>query len=299
MAGVRALAAICDAKTEGLQLGSTSLSFSPASLRGGEFSFDVGTAGAVTLVSQTLLPVLLFSPVRSTVRIRGGTHVPFSPSFDYFSQVFLPSIKKLRAYASASLLRYGWFPNGGGEVILSAEPAGHFPAADFLERGPLRAIGGISCSSRLPLHVPQRQAAAARERLPQASIGIDSKPADCPGSAITLWALFEGGGLLGSSALGSPGKSAESVGAEAALALEGEMAGDAAVDSHLADQLMVFMALADGTSRMRTSKITSHTLTNGWLIEKFTGKKVMIDAGSNRITITGTGLSARAAGRYE
>ena len=265
MAGVRALAEICDAKTEGLQPSSTSLSFSPASLRGGSFSFDVGTAGAVTLVSQTLLPVLLFSPVRSTVRIRGGTHVPFSPSFDYFSQVFLPSIKKLRAYASASLLRYGWVPNGGGEVILSAE----------------------------------RQAAAARERLPQASIGIDSKPADCPGSAITLWALFEGGGLLGSSALGSPGKSAESVGAEAALALEGEMAGDAAVDSHLADQLMVFMALADGTSRMRTSKITSHTLTNGWLIEKFTGKKVMIDAGSNRITITGTGLSARAAGRYE
>ncbi len=101
---------------------------------------------------------------------------------------------------------------------------------------------------------------------------------------------------MGSSALGKPGKPAEAVGDEAALKLDAEIASNAPFDSHLADQLMIFMALAKGKSRIRTSEITTHVKTNAWLIEQFIGKRISISESSNIIEINGIGLEPYAGG---
>ncbi len=295
LAGVLALSKICNAKTSGAELGATSLSFSPGPISSSSFSFDVGTAGAVTLVAQSLLPVLLFAPAPSTIILRGGTHVPFAPTFDYFLQVLLSSLGLTGAHASAALSRYGWYPNGGGEIMLSVQPCKNLMPLMLLARARTTSFAGISCTSNLPPHVAARQADSARATFPQAEIKTDLLPAASPGSALTLWARFEGGLCMGASSLGKPGKPAETVGTEAASALQDELAGNAVVDKHLADQLMVFMALAAGTSRIRTSEITRHARTNAWLIEKFTGKKVLIDAVENTIELEGMGLSNKHA----
>jgi len=291
LAGVLALSKICNAKTAGAELSSTSLSFSPGSVSSGDFSFDVGTAGAVALVAQTLLPVLLFAPAPSTIVLHGGTHVPFAPTFNYFSQVLLHSLQLMGVHASATLSRYGWYPKGGGEIVLLVHPCKKLQPLNLLGQTHVTSLAGLSCASNLPPHVTARQADAARAAFPHAEIKTDLAPAASPGSAITLWARFEGGLCMGASSLGKPGKPAELVGTEAALALQAELASGAAVDRHLADQLMVFMALAAGASSIRTSEITQHARTNAWLIEKFTGKRVLIDAVENTIELDGIGLS--------
>ncbi|VVC04785.1 RNA 3'-terminal phosphate cyclase [Candidatus Burarchaeum australiense] len=308
LAGILALSELCGAKTEGASLGSTSLSFSPGKLRSGKFSFAVGTAGAVTLVAQTLLPALLFAPGPTTITLRGGTHVPFAPTFDYFAHVLLPSLASMGARASASLSRYGWYPKGAGEVVLEVLPCQRLQPTELLKRGELKTITGISCTSNLPPHVAQRQADTVRRSFPQADLRIDSAPAACPGSAVTVWAVFVSGSQgapaprtspLGSSSLGKIGKSAEIVGEEAALALDALISSNAAVDEHLADQLMIFMVLAEGRSSLRAPKVTSHMRTNAWLIEQFTDKKVLIDDGSNTIVIDGLGLQNPFAERKQ
>jgi len=295
LSGILALSHICNGKTTSAELNSTEISFSPGTVSAGAFSFDVGTAGAVTLVAQTLLPVLFFAPKPTTVVVRGGTHVPFAPTFDYFSHAFLPSLAPLGAFASAALSRYGWYPNGGGEIILSVQPCNQLTGTEFLKSPNIQSIAGLSCASNLPTHVAERQADAARATFPQAEIQMETTTAACPGSAITLWVKPADGPRMGASALGKPGKSAETVGAEAALALQKELASRAAVDCRLADQLMVFMALATGRSKLRTSQITSHVRTNAWLLEQFTGKKVLIDAVENTIVIDGIGLAGAHA----
>jgi len=175
--------------------------------------------------------------------------------------------------------------------MLSVHPCKKFLPLALLARSGAASVAGISCASNLPPHVPARQADAARAIFPQASMNTDNAPAASPGSAITLWATFDSGARLGASSLGKPGKPAEVVGSEAAAAMQRELAGDSAVDVHLADQLMVFMALAAGTSRLRTSEISQHAKTNAWLIEKFTGKRVLIDAVENTIELEGIGLT--------
>lgn len=291
LAGILALSRICNAETTGAAPSSTELSFSPGPITGGAFSFEVGTAGAVTLVAQTILPVLLFAPTPSTICLRGGTHVPFAPTFDYFTQVLLPSLEPMGASASALLTNYGWFPKGGGEAILEVRPCKQLLPFVQLGQPLLKSISGLSCVSNLPRHIASRQAEAAQRIFQQAAITMDASPAACPGSAITLWAKFENHLCMGASALGKQGKPAEAVGSEAALALQRELASKAPADRHLADQLMIFMALAKGRSQLRTSAITQHAKTNAWLIERFTGKKVLIDAVENTIAIDGIGLT--------
>jgi RNA 3'-terminal phosphate cyclase (ATP) len=295
LAGISALAVISGAKTTGLALHSTSLSFSPGKIMGGAYTFEVGTAGACTLVAQSLLPALLFANTPSKITITGGTHVPFSPTFDYFNNILLPAIAKMGAKASAKLEKHGWYPAGGGQIELNVAPARNLaPIITPSVHGKPVSISGISICSKLPLSVAERQASSARKLFKDAKISTNSTNALSPGSAITLWANFaQDGVVLGSSALGKPGKPAEAVGEEVALALQRELASGAAADAHLADQLMVFAALADGTSTIHTSQITQHARTNAWLLEQFTGKKVMIDEEKRTIGIEGMAVRAQ------
>ncbi|VVC72195.1 RNA 3'-terminal phosphate cyclase [uncultured archaeon] len=297
LTGVRALAQICGAKTGGLELGSTEIFFEPGEVEAGNYFFDVGTAGSVTLVLQTLLPALAAARGESTVRVVGGTDVPFSPPADYAARVLCPVLGLMGLRASIAVERRGWYPKGGGAVLATVTPSGKgLKPLSLVERGELVSVKGISVASGLPGHVPERQAKAAEEELLKAGIkcGVSAsvEPSLSIGSSITLWAELSSGAVLGASAMGERGKPAEEVGRAAARELSKSIESGACVDKHLCDQLLSLAALAEGESRFLAEGLTRHAETNAWLLERFLKKEVRIEklaSGVARIEVEGEG----------
>jgi RNA 3'-phosphate cyclase len=271
LTAVRALAAVTRAEMAGAELNSGSLVFKPGRPRPGHYLFDVAettsSAGAVALVAQAVLPALLFAPGGSTVIIRGGTHVPWSPPAHYLSQVFLPLLRRLGAAVTLTLEQWGFYPRGGGQVRLEISPARTLAPLAPANPPPRKAFRGLSAAGRLPEHVIRRQAARLKERLgqdlPVEEVAVDSRD---PGSFVFLWA--PGAGF---SALGARGKPAERVADEVADAYLNYEARGAALDRHLADQILLYLALARGASRFTTEAVTRHLFTNIWVIEQFYG----------------------------
>jgi RNA 3'-terminal phosphate cyclase (ATP) len=276
LTAVKALAQISRGEAEGAALGSRELTFKPRTIQGGGYFFDVaektGSAGAVTLVAQALLPPLLAARQASTLTIRGGTHVAWSPPVHYLIHVFLPALKELGAGASLALNRWGWYPRGGGEVRLTVDPGGRLHGAHWLSPPAPVDFQALSAASRLPLHVIQRQAKRLQERLgdglPVAEVEADGLD---PGSLVFLW-----GPRAGFHALGARGKPAEKVADEAVEAFLSFQHRRMALDRHLADQLVLYLALAQGPSSFTTEEITLHLLTNIWVIEQFLGPSFQV-----------------------
>ncbi|BCS54223.1 RNA 3'-terminal phosphate cyclase [Geobacter sp. SVR] len=276
LAAVRAAQAISNASVEGARPGSTFLTFHPVSLRGGIFSFDIGTAGSVSLVLQTLIPPLLQAGHPSRLTLTGGTHVPGSPSMTYVTQVFTPMLHHLNAKLRLSIDGYGFYPHGGGritaEIIPEADLKPYNPGAPS---GPLR-ISGVSAVCNLPQAIAERQRAAALAMLAE-KCGDDLHPARIeamnvpgPGQGTFLFLRAERGGVqAGFTALGARGKPAETVGSEAATKLLRHLSSGAVLDPHLTDQVVPYLALARGESSFSTSCITRHLLTNLWVASQF------------------------------
>jgi RNA 3'-terminal phosphate cyclase (ATP) len=298
LTAVRAAAALTDADVGGAEIGSTRLTFSPRGRKCGEFSFDIGTAGSVGLVIQTVLPVLLFSRCRSKAVIRGGTDVPMAPPVDYIANVMFRLLAHMGARASIRLIKRGHYPRGGGLVELVVEPAGRLAPVSWRERGNITRIAGISHAVNLPRHVAERQAKAAEEALrglgAPVEIAVEHRQDGLgPGSGVVLWAETDGGLVLGADALGERGKPAEAVGREAAEKLLREIASGAALDAHMGDMIMLYMALAEGPSEVAVSEITSHSRTNAYVIERFLPVKFSLGGGRPAtISVTGIGLRA-------
>lgn len=300
LTSVEAAAAVASAELEGARLGSTRLVFRPRGLKCGEFSFDVGTAGSITLVLQTLLPMLVFAPCPSKVRVRGGTDVPMAPPIDYFAGVVLKMLEPMGVRAELRLIRRGHYPRGGGLVELSVTPADELAAVRWLERGrPLR-VAGVSHAVNLPRHVAERQAKAAEEALRGLGvpIGIEVEHREDglgPGSGIVLWAETDKGMRIGADALGERGKPAEAVGREAAEKLSAELAAGAALDSHMGDMIVLYMALARGRSEVTASRLTSHLETNMFIVEQFLSVKFSYSGREPvKIAVDGIGLKRGA-----
>ncbi|BDR91040.1 RNA 3'-terminal phosphate cyclase [Vulcanisaeta souniana] len=282
LTGVIAAARISNAQVTGAVKGSTELVFRPGRISCGDFRFDIGTAGAITLVIQTILPILIYAPCRSTVTITGGTDVPWSPPIDYVRFVMLPMLSLFGVKAELKLVRRGHYPRGGGEVILTVEPGGLRPV-EVIEFGELREVRGISHAVRLPAHVAHRQANSAREYLVKAGVKVPidiavetyeqgKDPHLGPGSGIVLWAVSSKGLIKGADALGERGKPAEAVGEEAAKGLLGNLRSGMALDEYMGDMVIPYMALA-GNSVVGISRITLHALTNIYIVEKILGVK--------------------------
>jgi RNA 3'-terminal phosphate cyclase (ATP) len=271
LTAVRALAQITRAEVEGAALGSRELTFKPRTIQGGSYFFDVaektGSAGAVTLVAQALLPPLLAAREPISLAIRGGTHVAWSPPAHYLIHVFLPALAELGAFASLALRRWGWYPRGGGEVRLTVHPARRFHAHSWLTPPDPADFQAISAASRVPSHVIRRQGKRLKERLggglPVAEVEAESLD---PGSFVFLW-----GPHAGFHSLGARGKPAEKVADEVVEDCISFTKRQVALDRHLADQIVLYLALAAGPSRFTTEEITSHLLTNLWVIEQFLG----------------------------
>lgn len=289
LTAVRAAAAVCRAEVEGDQLESMELTFRPTSRPiGGEYRFDVreaaqgGSAGSMTLIAQTLLLPLSYAETPSRLALAGGTHVPWSPSFHYLDEVFLPAARRAGLDANLELKTWGWYPVGGGELEMSIRPTSGLQALAWQGRGQLRQVTGVAAVTNLPSHIPQRMANRAMNLLREAGISgrVEAlrERGPGPGAGIWLTADYEAG-PAGFSALGERGKPAERVAEEAVeRLLRHHRAGEqAAVDRHLADQLILPLALAGGTSVYGTSEITKHTTTNAHIVRQFLDARIDLE----------------------
>ncbi len=281
---VRALATIADAEIGGADLGSTEVSFAPRGLHGGEYHFDVGaltgSAGSVSLLFQALLLPLALAARPSRVVLVGGTHVPWSPPVHYVADVFLPAVREIGIDATIELRRWGWYPAGGGELAATVHPAVPSRGLEALAPTGLATIQGRSAVSRLPRSIAERQRRRAEERLGSAGLPAqltveEDRTALGPGTLLFLAVP----GRAGFSALGRRGVPAEQVADEAVDQLLSWRASGAAIDVHLADQLVSFLALAPRPSAFTCPVLSSHLRTVGWLVERFLPVKVVLHDG--------------------
>lgn len=278
---VEAAGAICGARVRGARLGSTELIFEPGSIQPGTFHVDIGTAGSTTLVLQTILLPALTYPGEFVFRLVGGTDVAWSPPVDYLANVTLRTLRRF-GVGQVSVGRRGYYPKGGGRIEARLTGGSELNGPLESERvGITRAIRGVShASGRLrDRRVAERQADAADHILTRlgypVDIRIEYSDSANPGSGITLWTQSEDGPSLGGSALGARQKPAEEVGRDAARALMAEMDSGGAVDRHLADQLIPFLAVAGGA--ITTSAITEHTRSNAHVAEIILGTSIQIE----------------------
>jgi RNA 3'-terminal phosphate cyclase (ATP) len=272
LTAVEASASVCSAGTTGARLDSSELSFRPGVVRPGAYRFRIGTAGAATLVLQTLLPALARAGGASEVVVGGGTHVPWSPPFHYVAEVFLPTLARLGVRAEATIRRWGWFPRGGGEIRASIRGAVSGVVGDLARPFRLERLTAVSASSRLPEHVRRRQKNRLEARLQAAGLKAQVSLMDVPaldaGSLVFICARGKES-VAGFSSLGARGKPAEQVADQAADELFSFLDSGAALDPYLADQILAYFAIVPGSQRMTTAAATRHLHTNAWVIEQF------------------------------
>lgn len=281
--GVKAAAEVCGARVDGAEIGSQELSFEPSVIKGGRYVFDIGTAGSVTLLAQSLIPILLCADKPSTLVLKGGTHVEWSPTADYYEHLLIPLIHKMGAEVSMKVNSYGWYPKGGGEVEIIIKPS-RLSSIELTNRGELKGVYGVCSASNLKEEVLAREEQGIREILPNIELVHNNKPSMSTGTAITLWAEYEHT-VIGADARGKIGRRAEIVGKEAAEALKKEMDSTGVVDKHMSDQLLIYMALAHGRSKMKVAEITTHSRTCSEIIPKFT--KVPFEINNSTISVEG------------
>lgn len=295
LVAVKAVEKISEGEVWGARIGSKILRFKPKKIKFGKFEFDIGTAGSTTLVAQTILLPLSFSKHPSEILIIGGTHNPLAPPFHYFSEIFLPMIEKLGVKTKAKLENYGFYPKGGGRIRLFIEPIEKLEAKDFLKRGNLEKISGLSLVANLPIEIAQRQKQSLikeflklfpeqenwRKKLEE-NIKIERVKSLSSGTFVFLKAKFENN-LVGFSSLGEKGKSAKKVGQETAEQFLNYYQSEKALDPYLADQIVLYLALTKKPFSFTVSKITNHLLTHLWLLEKILNVKIKIDEKENKI----------------
>ena len=275
LTAVSAVAALCDAEVDELALKTQRLAFRPRRLRGGDFQFDVGTAGSVTLVLQALLPAMIHSGERVRVNIIGGTDVRAAPPFDYFQHVLLALLSRMGARVRGELKRRGYYPRGGGEVAVVVDPC-TLHALQLDRAGKLKALSGNSHVANLPGHIVERMRSAAIAPLLRFGVSeptintrvLGNDQAYGQGGAIVLWAETEHS-VLGAGRVAQRGVRAEPLGTEAGAELAADLGAGVALDIHASDQLLIYLALAGGTSRVTARVLSSHAQTTIWLIEQF------------------------------
>lgn len=270
---IKAVAELCSADVNGLEVGSMEIGFHPNEIKTKKLKIDIGTAGSITLILQALMIPAMFAENPVEIQITGGTDVRWSPPVDYLRFVTLPILEKFGYKGEIELMQRGYYPKGGGNVSMKIHPVQKLKRIDLMERGKILSVNGISHahSDLKKSQVAERQMKSARDLLFN-KIGKDVKiekeycHALSYGSGITLW-LETGNSVLGSDSLGGKGKMAETVGREAAQNLIREFDSNAPLDRFMADQIVPYLALTGGS--VRVSEITEHCRTNVEIVKKF------------------------------
>jgi len=269
LTAVEAATRLCGARTQGASLGASQLEFVPGPVRPGEYTFAVGTAGSATLVLQTVLPVLLTASGPSTLVLEGGTHNPWAPPYDFLARSFLPLVERLGPRIEARLERHGFYPAGGGRFTVRVDPVARLGRLDLAERGAVRGIRARALVANLSQSIGARELAVVAEALPGCARGIETVASPGPGNVLLIEIASEPVTEV-FTGFGEKGQPAEDVARLAVEAAQAYLAADVPVGEHLADQLMVPLALAGGGSFVTTA-LSSHGRTNLEVIEQVLG----------------------------
>ncbi len=273
LTALRAAAEITRAEVTGDALGSSEVTFRPKAVRAGAYHFAVGTAGSATLVLQTVLPALMLADAPSQVTVEGGTHNPAAPPFDFLERTFVPQLAKLGPQMCLALVRPGFYPAGGGRIEAEIQPVPRYGLGvlNLTERGEITSRRFFAHGAALPWSILEREVAHARVRLPswpaECFAGKELPEAHGPGNVVfaevttpEITEVFTG--------FGARGVSAEKVVDGMANETRAWLASSAPVGEHLADQLLLPMALA-GRGSFRATALSSHARTNMDVIRHF------------------------------
>ena len=277
LTGLELIGKICQAEVRGGELGSTEVHFRPGQIGHGQYSIDVGTAGSVTLVLQTILPALASVKGESEIQLTGGTDVKWSPPVDYYQLVLFPLLEKMGLKCSLDIQQRGYFPRGGGKVTARIVSSGNLKPLSLELFSEARIITGIVNITGLPTKIAEQIGAVVLDDFPEAVIHIQNRDKGPSQGVGVVLSTTDGQTILGASSLGEKGKPAEKVGKEAARNLLAEIDGQGTVDVYASDQLLPYLAMASGSFSAR--EFTSHARTNIDTIEKFLGKTFEIDDG--------------------
>lgn len=300
LTAVRAAARICHAKMRGDALGSMMLEFIPSSsVQAGTYIFDVtevqqgGSAGAITLVLQTILLPLSLASGDSLITLRGGTHVNFSPTITYIEQVYLPILKRMGIEAEVKLGAWGWYPQGGGEIQVRVSGGSTLGGINLLDRGDLQQIRGLAVVTQLPAHIPQRMANRAENLLREAGLKVNIKALRekgvAPGAGIFLTAEYENS-LTGFGGLGRLRITSEEVAEIACKQLLRFHQSGAPVDEYLADQLLLPAVLASDESQYKVAEVSTHLTTNAAIIAQFGLAQIILDEKERIVAVQPGGI---------
>jgi len=268
---VQAACQISNGQCRGAALGSGVLDFQPGAVRGGDYSFDIGSAGSASLVIQTVLPALFLSDGPSTVTVTGGTHNPMAPPFDFLCETFLPAIGDAGFEGECKQIKHGFYPAGGGKINFDIKPwqKGTERMIDHCELSREPQIYARIYTARLPGHIAQRQ----QKLLLQSGLNIQDvehievTDSDGPGNCVMI-RLCNSGRTTVFTAFGMRGKPSQQVVDEVVKMARDFLASGAAVDRFLADQLLIYLGISR-SGCYTTNEPSSHLQTNMEVIEKF------------------------------
>jgi RNA 3'-terminal phosphate cyclase (ATP) len=284
LTSVRSAQLLSDAEVNGDHKGSTGLIFSPKEVKSGDFFFDIGTAGSTSLVFQTLIPSLVFLRQKTTITLKGGTHVHFSPSFHYLVEVFTPFLKRMGIKIQLTIESYGFYPKGGGKVRADMFPVEEIKPLRIMERGKFLRLIGYSGVGNLPLSIAERQRNAMIEKIYsqikdlKCPVDMELLDVSTPGQGTFIFLLSESeNSIAGFTSLGERGKRAEAVGEDVATEFLRYYSTDAALDSHISDQIVLYLSICKEESVFTTSCITQHLMTNLWVIGLFHKYKYSVE----------------------
>ncbi len=290
LTAVLAARELCNGKVSGAELRSQTMEFSPGRVKAGEYDFDVGTAGSTTLVLQTVLPPLLTCAGPSRVRIRGGTHNPLAPPVEFLQRVFAPQLSAMGATLDLELQKPGFYPKGGGRIIARIQPPQAWQRIRLLQTQPPRVTAGMCVLAKLPRHIADRELGFLAQQFDLAENQLQT--VEFPHSASpgnVLYAECTDGNVTElHSVCGERGLPAEGVAARLGMEVHEYLHAGAPVGQHLADQLLLPMAIGAGGVFV-TGELTPHTTTNMEIIQKFVSVDFAVEELSpqvRRVTVT-------------
>jgi RNA 3'-terminal phosphate cyclase (ATP) len=297
LTAVHAAAEVSGATVRGASLHSSTLVFEPGQVQPGDYRFDVGTAGSTTLVLQTVLPALIVASGPSHLYLQGGTHNMNAPPFDFLQKAFLPLLARMGPKVEATLKRPGFYPAGGGRVAVSVEPVQKLKPLELHERGRVVGQSAHATVSRLPTHIADREVDTIRRKLswPKDWVTTEEVESDGPGNVVVVeirsqqvTEVFTGFGRIG--------VPAERVATGVVREVKRYLDSEVPVGEHLADQLLLPLALA-GSGSFRTLPLSGHATTNIATLQHFLEVRIhaeQLDSNVHEVRVNSSDFQAES-----
>ncbi|MCS6924304.1 MAG: RNA 3'-terminal phosphate cyclase [Candidatus Binatia bacterium] len=295
VSAIHACAELCQARVDGVSVGGREFTFVPGTrIRGGTFAWDIGTAGSATMLALGILPVACFATSPLTARITGGVFQDFAPSPYHLQYVLAPLLARMGVTVELRVIRAGYVPQGAGVIEMTVKPVTTvLTPLTMVEQGQVQQVTGIALASHLAERkVSERMARTCEQQLTAAGLScrierITDTTALHAGACLAVWAKTSTQCYLGADRAGALGRSSEAIGRYVAASLLADLTSGATIDRYGADQLALFAALAQGTSRYLVPRITDHLESNLWLAAQFGARG---ECRGHEVTITGLGL---------